>query len=120
MADRDERRPHLADAAYVEFERERAVRTYEHDDEPFDRVAFAMELLARLRPARMRVAVYERYEELRIEVGRDFGRGEGARWAMLGVPPDASRRHIALAVAELAGVARVPFLVETLATIDIH
>lgn len=108
--DRDRR----SEAPFVALERDRAVRTYEHDDERFDRLEFTARLLARVCPTRMRVAVYERYEELRVEVGRDFGRGEGARWAMLGVPPDASRRHIALAVAELAGVARVPFMIDWL------
>jgi hypothetical protein len=81
--------------------------------EQFDRIAFAMRLLRILSPQRMTIAVYERYHELTIERGRELP--SGSSWATVGIPPDASREHIALALAELAGVARVPFLVDLLA-----
>ena len=100
----------------VRFERRVSASQWELDEstEQFDRIAFAMQLLALLHPARMTVAVYERYEELRVERGRDLPCG--STWAMVGIPPYASRQHIALALAELAGVARVPFVVDLLAS----
>jgi len=84
-----------------------------HDPEDFDRIAFAMRALERLRPRRMTVAVYSSVNALRVEQGRDLKR-EGGRYAIVGIPPHASREHIAYALAELAGVAHVPFAVEVL------
>lgn len=84
------------------------------DPEAFDRIAFAMRALRRLRPKRMKVAVYEAVSSLHVESGRDFKRGEGATWAMVGIPPHASREHIAYALAELAGVSSVPYAVQML------
>ncbi|APR77374.1 Hypothetical protein A7982_02721 [Minicystis rosea] len=84
------------------------------DSEDFDRMAFAMRALRRLRPKRMKVAVYEAVSSLHVESGRDFRRGEGATWAMVGIPPHASREHIAYALAELAGVESVPYAVQML------
>lgn len=81
--------------------------------EEFDRVAFARRLLRLLAPPRLTVAIYECRRELRVEKGRDFARD--ARWGVLGVPRSASREHIAFAVAELAGVADRPFIVDLLA-----
>lgn len=84
------------------------------DAEEFDRIAFAMRALRRLRPRRMKVAVYEAVSSLHVESGRDFKRGEGATWAIVGIPPHASREHIAYALAELAGVESVPYAVQML------
>ncbi|MFT3764225.1 MAG: hypothetical protein QM820_01695 [Minicystis sp.] len=84
------------------------------DSEDFDRIAFAMRALRRLKPKRMKVAVYEAVSSLHVESGRDFRRGEGATWAMVGIPPHASREHIAYALAELAGVESVPYAVQML------
>lgn len=84
------------------------------DPEEFDRMAFALRALRRLRPKRMKVALYEAVSSLRVESGRDFKRGEGATWAVVGIPPHASREHIAYALAELAGVASVPYAVQML------
>lgn len=84
------------------------------DDEDFDRMAFAMRALHRLRPKRMKVAVYETVSALCVEQGHDFRRGEGATWALVGIPPRASREHIAYALAELAGVESVPYAVQML------
>ncbi len=89
-----------------------------HDPSDFDRVAFAMRALGRLRPKRMKVAVYSAVSTLHVERGRDFGRGEGATWAMVGIPPHASREHIAYALVELAGVASVPYAVQMLLADD--
>jgi hypothetical protein len=84
------------------------------DPDEFDRIAFALRALRRLKPRRMKVALYEAVSSLRVESGRDFKRGEGATWAVVGIPPHASREHIAYAIAELAGVASVPYAVQML------
>jgi hypothetical protein len=85
-----------------------------HDPADFDRIAFAMRALDRLRPKRMKVAVYSAVSKLRVESGKDHRRGEGARWAIVGIPPHASREHIAYALASLLGVASVPYAVQML------
>ena len=84
------------------------------DPRPFDRIQFAMWALRILRPD-MTVAVYERRRELHIERGRDLARGAAYTRALVGIPPDATREHIAFALAELAGVADRPFVVDLLA-----
>jgi len=86
------------------------------DPEDFDRVAFAMRALHRLRPKRMRVAVYSAVSTLHVESGRSYA--EGTTWAMVGIPPHASREHIAYALVELAGVASVPYAVQMLLADD--
>lgn len=88
------------------------------DPSEFDRMAFAMRALRRLRPRRMKVAVYQAVSSLNVQSGADFGRGEGATWAMVGIPPHASREHIAYALVELAGVASVPYAVQMLLAED--
>jgi hypothetical protein len=87
---------------FGEIARAREAIRFEVSAERFDRVAFAMRALAFVKPQRTTVAVCEG-RALRVESGRAWGRGEGARWAMLVVPTGASRRAIALAVSELAG-----------------
>ncbi len=82
------------------------------DPSDFDRIAFAMRALDVLRPKRMKVAVYKASASLQIASGPELGRGEGASWAMVGIPPRASREHIAYALAELAGAASVPYAVQ--------
>jgi hypothetical protein len=83
-------------------ERERAVN--ETSDEPFDRAAFARYALEVVRPARTTVAICEGAARMRVESGRTWGGARGERWVMLAIPARASRRAIALAVAELARV----------------
>lgn len=83
-----------------------------HDKSEFDRIAFAMRALRRLKPKGMTVAVYSAVTALRIRSGRDLGGGAGARWAIVGIPPHASREQIAFALAELAGAAATPFAVQ--------
>jgi len=73
----------------------------EEDDEHFDRFAFAAAALDLVRPPRTRVAICSGSRRVRLESGRLWGQSEGARWAMLSIPARASRRAIALAVAEL-------------------
>ena len=88
----------------------------EEDDEPFDRFAFAMAALDLLRPPRTRVALCAGSSRVRIESGRAWGRGEGARWALLSIPARASRRAIALAVAEIAYGSGAPWALDVLLT----
>lgn len=92
-----------------------ATRRFElHDPEPFDRLAFAMRTLELLRPKDMTVAVYPRTRDLRIDRGLEPSHGPGGSWALVGIPPHASREHIAVSLAELAGVAQHPFVVALL------
>jgi hypothetical protein len=102
--DRDEDRYHIID------EQRRIDAT---SGEKFDRIAFAMRALRLLRP-RMTVAVYPRSSSLEVEQVYDRSKNGGVTWATLGVPPDASRAHIALAVAELAGERRTDWVLDFL------
>src|SRR5690242_5724200 len=86
----------------------------EVSSERFDRVAFAMEALARLGPPNVTVAVC-RGDRIRVETGRAWGAAPGSRWALLSVSPYASRRAIAFAVATLGGVAPAPWVLDVLA-----
>ncbi len=92
---------------------ERDVLVEYRDPTDFDRIAFAMRALDVLRPKRVKVAVYQAVSTLQIASGRDYGGREGA-WAMIGIPPHASREHIAYALAELAGAASVPYAVQAI------
>jgi hypothetical protein len=82
--------------------------------ERFDRMAYAMHLVRLLRPRELTVVFHESYREVRVERGRDYARGGAARWAMIGISQNASRKAIALAVAEAVGIERVPFIVDLL------
>ncbi len=89
----------------------------ETSSESFDRVAFAMSAIALVRPLGMTVAVCGESARLRIEEGRSWGRGEGARWALVCIPPNASRRAIAVAVSQLAAgkeIAASPYALDLL------
>ncbi|HVY48683.1 MAG TPA: hypothetical protein VHB21_22500 [Minicystis sp.] len=96
---------------------DRRALVYDHDPRPFDRVAFAMRALARLAPKKMTVAVYPSSTALNVRTGRDL-RAEGASWAIVGVPPHASKEYIAYALAELVGVESVPYAVQMLLAED--
>jgi hypothetical protein len=93
-----------------------AERRYDRrDPDTFDRIAFAMRALSVLRPSGMTVAVYSSVSSIRVERGRDLGAGDpSATWALVGIPPDASRETIAVTLAELTGFGRRPFVVELL------
>ena len=83
------------------------------DREEFDRIEFALCVLAILRP-NMNVTVHESRRRLSIQRGRDWTHGPDAFWAMIAIPRDASRAHVVTALAELAGVAHLPFVVDLL------
>ena len=83
------------------------------DPEKFNRMAFALHVLDVLRPS-MNITLYPRSGSLRIRQGIDWKHGPTAVWAMIGIPPDASRRYIVHALAELTGASDVPFIVDLL------
>ena len=93
---------------------DRDLTATETSTESFDRVAFAMRAVSLVKPANMRVAIAEGSSRVVVESGRAWGREAGARWAMLCVPPRASRRAIALAVAALAEQPTEPFAIDAL------
>jgi hypothetical protein len=98
----------------------------ETSDEHFDRTAFARRAIDIVQPRRTTIAICEGASRMRVESGRNWRRprtdshppgyvganeaGEAdeadERWALLAIPARASRRAIALAVAELARAPR--------------
>ncbi|MEM9694005.1 MAG: hypothetical protein AAGA56_15765 [Myxococcota bacterium] len=87
------------------------------DFEVFDRIAFANRALDILRPKNLKVVFYERGESMHIERGRD-PRKSRPDWALVGIPPHASRENIAYGLAELTGLHDQPFVVELLMNLD--
>ncbi len=81
-----------------EADEERDAAAYES----FDRMAFAERALALVRPRGTTVAICEGHRRVRLERGRQWGGSPEARWAILSVPPNASRRAILNAVLTLA------------------
>lgn len=99
------RRTRLDDDPHFLHVEEEARDVWEDSDEVFDRLAFASLALERLKPRAGVVALCPARARLSVQSGHAWGRGPGAEWAVLHVPPRASRRAIALAV---AGLARTP------------
>jgi hypothetical protein len=95
------------DSAEYELERE------EWSLEAFDRVAFVHRALDLLRPPKTKVVICPG-RHLRVEAGRAWGEGPGQRWALVSVPPRASRRALALAIAELMGPDARPWALDVL------
>ncbi len=87
----------------ISAERDRAAADL--SDEEFDRAEFAMRALDLFGPRRTTVAICRDASQLRVERGPRWGR-PGEAWALLAIPRQASRRAIALAIAELGGEAR--------------
>lgn len=81
--------------------------------ERFDRVEFALRVLAAMQPPGTTVAVREG-RRVTVEEGRAWGRAPGERWVVLSVSPHASRRAIALAVASLRGARAGSFALDVL------
>jgi hypothetical protein len=94
--------PTLKPENVLDVAREPARAVDETSDERFDRAAFARHALDLVCPPRTTVAICEGATRMRVESGRAWGRPEGSRWALIAIPSRASRRAIALAVAELA------------------
>jgi hypothetical protein len=100
----------LPDGAYVD----REPAGEETSDERFDRAAFARRALDLIGTPGTTVAICEGARRLRVESGPLWGRRPPReRWAMLAISPTASRRAIALAVAEIARAPR-PYAFELL------
>lgn len=91
----------------IESDRQFEVRS----NESFNRVAYAIQLLRLLNPP-LTVAVYGNHDQVRIERGRALG--AESEWVLVGVPPHATRQSIALALVELSGLDREPFLLDLL------
>lgn len=89
------------------------------DPERFSRVEFAMRVLDLLRPS-IDVTVYSAARRLQVRRGRQLSRGPAASWALVAIPPKASRYHIAFALAELAGKAEHPYVVDLIAAAGSH
>ncbi|MCA9598097.1 MAG: hypothetical protein KC776_32515 [Myxococcales bacterium] len=102
----------VLDGHHAVLEEER--RLDDRGGKKFDRLAFARWALSKLAPRRMTVAIYRGARELRVERGRDLAGGPDARWAIVGIPEHASREHIAVALAELAGATDHPYVVDLL------
>lgn len=90
---------------------ESQVRFEAKDEERFSRLDFALRVLDILNP-KVHVTLYSAIRHLQIHRGRDFARGPDASWALVAIPPKASRYHIAFALAELAGKADHPYVVD--------
>jgi hypothetical protein len=86
----------------LELERiEEVDETSQSSTESFDRVAFAEHALALVRPPKTTVAICQGSRRVRVLTGKQWGAELGQRWAILSVPPNASRRAIASAILEL-------------------
>ena len=77
----------------------------ETSDERFDRGAFARRAVDIVEPPRTTVVICEGASHIRVESGRVWGRPR-ERWALLAIPARASKRAIAVAVAQLADGSR--------------
>lgn len=106
--------PTLKPENVLDVYREPARAVDETSDERFDRAAFARRALDLVQPPRTTVAICEGAARMRVESGRAWGRGPGERWALLAIPAGASRRAIALAVAELATHEHRPWALDVL------
>lgn len=83
---------------------------------PFDRMAFALRALDVLRP-KVTVVLYPRSRWLDVERPLDTSRRDGARAAVVGIPPYATREQIAVALLDAVGREPEPWLVATLAAL---
>jgi hypothetical protein len=95
---------------FVEFVRDER----DYDREQFNRISYAKRLLRILSPSRMTVALCPGTEKLSVSHGADLGHPSGKRWAIVSIPPDASRAHIAVALAKLAGRDADPYVLDVL------
>jgi hypothetical protein len=89
------------DLSRLDASEEERVLLEEGSRERFDRLAFALRAVEAVRPPRMTVAVCAARSKLRVEAGRLWGRGPKDAWAIVSVPPTASREAIAIAVSRL-------------------
>jgi hypothetical protein len=86
----------------------------ESSNEAFDRMSFAKRALDLVSPPKTTIALCEGIFRVHVETGRQWGKPDGQRWALVSVPPRASRRAIALAIAELAQSDVRPWVLDVL------
>lgn len=115
----DERRRDASALEETTRDHDPRIFAHERSNERFDRVRFASRAIALLGPRRTTVAIAESRRHMHVETGRAWGRGEGARWATLYVPNDASRRAIAVAVLSLGGAEMTPYAIDVLMNADL-
>jgi hypothetical protein len=83
--------------------------------ERFDRIAFATRAVEIIRPRRMTVCVCQAKSKLSVQSGRTWGRHPEETWAIVSVPPTASRKAIALAVSRLGMIGETePYALDVL------
>lgn len=104
------------DPGYVWEVQETRVRRYRRQD--FDRLRYARRVLDALNPDRVSVLLVAGYKDIRVDRGHEWTRPAGYTWAMVSVPPDATREEIALAMMDLAGVTGGAFTLEALLALD--
>jgi hypothetical protein len=97
-------------------EREEDAILWQSSHEDFDRMAFAERIVALVRPRGTTVAICEGMRRVRLQAGRQWGGGPGARWAILSIPKTASRRAIATAVLGLHLGETKPFAFDVIAS----
>ena len=86
----------------IEIERiEQAEDLTESSTESFDRIAFTERAVSLVRPSKTTVAICEGSSHVDVVTGRQWGKPPGSRWAVVRVPPHASRRAITSALLEL-------------------
>jgi len=112
LEEMEKRRLHEERAPLVWEERRRTLRSTGWRAR--DAMAFARRALSILAPREVSVALYEGRFDLRVEQGRDWNGRPDTRWAMVAIPPGETPERIAVVLAELAGVAHVPYVIETL------
>jgi hypothetical protein len=80
---------------------ERAEDLADRSSEAFDRIELTSRAIALIGPRFTRIAICEGHAGVQVSIGRQWGAPRGARWAIVSVAPDASRRAIASAVLSL-------------------
>lgn len=108
----EHRRRNEERAPIVWEERRRSLRTTGWSAR--DAMAFARRALRILAPRAVSVALYEGRFDLRVEEGRAWDGRPSERWAMVAIPAGESPEKIAAVLAEIAGVAHVPYVIDTL------
>lgn len=102
----DRNEPTSAFVEYSQVERE-------YSREAFDRLRYARAVLRVLKPRGLKVALFSGTDRLLVNVSRDWQK-VAQKIAVVAIPPDASRAHIALQMARLAGRGDEPYLLDTL------
>ena len=105
----DRRREAPAPSPFVEFVDDER----ENDREQFDRLAYAKRALRLLR-VRTTVALCAGTERINVQSGGLPGDASRGTWAIVSIPPDASRVGIALTLARLAGREHDPYVMDVL------